>query len=241
MRMVGPNCVGVSNSDPEVRLDATFAPSPAPSGAIGLVTQSGGIGIALREQLGQLGLGLSAMVSTGDKYDVSGNDLLMWWWHDDATTAVALYLESFGNPRKFGRLSRALARSKPVLAVRAGSKAAQRAAASHTAAAATPAVTRDALFRQAGVIAVDTPAELVGTLAALSWQPLPRGNRVAVVTNAGGAGVLAAEPTGLLAWPRWALQTPMIFCTACGARSRCSVRTPSRCWTSARCATYCCG
>jgi acyl-CoA synthetase (NDP forming)/GNAT superfamily N-acetyltransferase len=190
MRMVGPNCVGVFNSDPEVRLDATFAPSPAPSGAIGLVTQSGGIAIALREQLGQLGLGLSAMVSTGDKYDVSGNDLLMWWRHDDITTAVALHLESFGNPRKFGRLSRALARRKPVLAVRGGRiEAAQRSVASDTA----PAVTRDALFRQAGVIAVDTPAELVGTLAALSWQPLPRGGRVAVVTNIGAAGILDGD------------------------------------------------
>jgi len=194
MRMVGPNCVGIANSDPSVRLDATFAPPPAPAGGIGLVTQSGGIGIALREQLGQLGLGLSAMVSTGDKYDVSGNDLLMWWQQDPATTAVALYLESFGNPRKFGRLARAVAQVKPVVAVRTGtSEAAQRAAASHTAAAATPAVTRDALFRQAGVITVDTPAELIGTLAALSWQPLPAGNRVAVVTNAGGAGVLAAD------------------------------------------------
>jgi acyl-CoA synthetase (NDP forming)/GNAT superfamily N-acetyltransferase len=194
MRMVGPNCVGVATSDASTRLDATFAPSPMPAGAIGLVTQSGGIGIALREQLGQLGLGLSAMVSTGDKYDVSGNDLLMWWQRDDATRAVALYLESFGNPRKFGRLARALGHRKPVLAVRTGSsESAQRAAASHTAAAATPAVTRDALFCQAGVIVVDSPTELVDTLAALSWQPLPAGRRVAVVTNAGGAGVLAAD------------------------------------------------
>jgi acyl-CoA synthetase (NDP forming)/GNAT superfamily N-acetyltransferase len=196
MRMVGPNCVGISNSDPQVRLDATFAPAPSPVGGIGLVTQSGGIGIALREQLGQLGLGLSAMVSTGDKYDVSGNDLLMWWQQDPATKAIALYLESFGNPRKFGRIARAVSQVKPVIAVRTGtSEAAQRAAASHTAAAATPAVTRDALFRQAGVITVDTPAELVSTLAALTWQSLPAGNRVAVVTNAGGAGVLAADAT----------------------------------------------
>lgn len=195
MRLVGPNCVGVSNSDPAVRLDATFAPPPAPSGAVGLVTQSGGIAIALREQLGQLGLGLSAMVSTGDKYDVSSNDLLRWWQHDDATTAVALSVESFGNPRKFGRLCRALARTKPVLAVRTGGgEAAHRAATPHTAAAVTPAVTLDALFRQAGVIAVDTAAELVGTLAALSWQPLPAGNRLAVMTNA--AGVLGEDACG---------------------------------------------
>ena len=194
MRLVGPNCVGIANSDPDIRLDATFAPSPAPVGDIGLVTQSGGIGIALRERLGALGLGLSTLVSTGDKYDVSGNDLLHWWRHDPATRAVVLYLESFGNPRKFGRLCRLVARSKPVIAVRTGnSAAAQRAAASHTAAAATPSVTRDALFRQAGVIAVDTPTELVETLAAASWQPLPAGNRIAVITNAGGAGVLAAD------------------------------------------------
>lgn len=194
MRLVGPNCVGVSNSDPTVALDATFAPSPAPAGGVGLVTQSGGVGIALREQLRGLGLGLSSMVSTGDKYDVSGNDLLMWWQEDEATTAAVLYLESFGNPRKFARLARMLARTKPVLAVRTGtSDAAQRAAASHTAAAATPAVTRDALFAQAGVIAVDSLADVTETLAALTWQPLPAGNRVAVVTNAGGAGVLAAD------------------------------------------------
>lgn len=194
MRLVGPNCVGVSNSAPGVALDATFAPAPAPGGTIGLVTQSGGIAIALRERLGQLGLGLSTMVSTGDKYDISGNDLLMWWQHDRHTTAAVLYLESFGNPRKFGRLARALAARTPLLALRTGnSPAAQRAAASHTAASATPAVTRDALFRQAGIIGVDTPADLVGTLAALSWQPLPPGDRVAVVTNAGGAGVLAAD------------------------------------------------
>ncbi len=130
------------------------------------------------------------MVSTGDKFDVSGNDLLMWWQHDEATTAVALCLESFGNPRKFSRLCRALARTKPVLALRTGSS---EAAVSPRAPAVTPAVTRDALFRQAGVIAVDTIAELVGTLAELSWQPLPAGNRVAVVTNAGGAGVLSAD------------------------------------------------
>ncbi|HEX5115317.1 MAG TPA: GNAT family N-acetyltransferase [Pseudonocardiaceae bacterium] len=194
MRLVGPNCVGVTNSDPAVRLDATFAPGPAPAGGIGLVTQSGGIGIAVREQLRRLGLGLSTMVSTGDKYDVSGNDLLMWWQDDPATTAAVLYLESFGNPRKFARLAAALARVKPVLTVRTGTTdAARRAAASHTAAAATPVVTRDALFRQAGVIAVDTPADLMATLAALTWQPLPTGNRVAIVTNAGGAGVLAAD------------------------------------------------
>jgi succinyl-CoA synthetase alpha subunit/GNAT superfamily N-acetyltransferase len=185
MRLVGPNCVGLVNTEPAIRLDATFAHGVAPAGRVGVVTQSGGVGIALMEAMHQLGLGISTLVSTGDKYDVSGNDLLLWWQADPGTDIAVLYLESFGNPRKFGRVARTLARTKPVLAVRpAGSEVAQRAAASHTAAAATPAVTRDALFEQAGVIAVDTVSELVETIAALSWHPLPAGNRVAVLSNA---------------------------------------------------------
>jgi acyl-CoA synthetase (NDP forming)/GNAT superfamily N-acetyltransferase len=194
MRMVGPNCVGVANTDPAVSMDATFTQGEMPAGRIGVVSQSGGVGIALQELLRQLGLGVSTLVSTGDKYDVSGNDLLLWWRQDPNTDLAVLYLESFGNPRKFSRHARALARTKPVLAVRpAGSEVAQRAAASHTAAAATPAVTRDALFEQAGVIAVDTVSELVDLIAALSWNPLPTGSRVAVLSNAGGSGVLAAD------------------------------------------------
>jgi len=192
MRLVGPNCVGVVNT--AAGLDATFTRGDIPVGDVGIVTQSGGVGIALVELLRQLGLGVSTMVSTGDKYDVSGNDMLLWWRHDEHTAAAVLYLESFGNPRKFSRLARGLARTKPVIAVRsAESDVAQRAAASHTAAAATPAVTRDALFEQAGVIAVDTVSEVTDVLAALAWQPLPAGNRVAILSNAGGAGVLAAD------------------------------------------------
>jgi acyl-CoA synthetase (NDP forming)/GNAT superfamily N-acetyltransferase len=203
MRLVGPNCVGVVNT--AVGLDATFTRGDIPVGEVGIVTQSGGVGIALIELLRQLGLGVSTMVSTGDKYDVSGNDLLLWWRHDEHTKAAVLYLESFGNPRKFSRLARTLATTKPLIAVRsAESDVAQRAAASHTAAAATPAVTRDALFEQAGVIAVDTVSEVVDVLAALAWQPLPTGNRVAILSNAGGAGVLAADAcvhNGLLVPP----------------------------------------
>ncbi|WP_199432274.1 bifunctional acetate--CoA ligase family protein/GNAT family N-acetyltransferase [Qaidamihabitans albus] len=194
LRVVGPNCIGIANTDPEVRLNATFLREDVPPGEIGLMTQSGGIAIALTQLLASVGLGVSSLVSAGDKHDVSGNDLLLWWQHDPRTAAAVLYLESFGNPRKFGHLARGLAREKPVLAVRAAStELAQRAAASHTAAAATPAVTRDALFEQAGVIAVDTVSELLAVLAALSWQPLPRGARVAVVSNAGGTGVLAVD------------------------------------------------
>ncbi|MBY8850110.1 GNAT family N-acetyltransferase [Saccharothrix longispora] len=194
MRLVGPNCVGVSGTDPDVRMNATFMAGRLTAGDIGVVTQSGGVAIAVVERLRALGLGTTELVSTGDKYDVSGNDLLLWWERDERTRAVVLYLESFGNPRKFSRLARRVAARKPVLAVRAASsEAGQRAAASHTASTATPAVTRDALFRQAGVTAVDGVAELVEVLAALHATPLPAGRRVAVLSNAGGLGVLAAD------------------------------------------------
>lgn len=198
MRLVGPNCLGLVNTDPKIRLDATFSDLAAPSGSVGVVTQSGGAGIALLDQLGHLGLGVSTLVSLGDRYDVSSNDLLRWWLGDDRTQIAVLYLESFGNPHKFSRLARHLAQRKPVIAVRTGTtKAAQQAAASHTAAAATPAATRDALYRQAGVIAVETLTELYATTAVLCWQPVPAGSQVVVISNAGGAGVLAADACAL--------------------------------------------
>ena len=194
MRLVGPNCLGVSTGEPGVRMDATFARDRTFAGDIGVVTQSGGIAIAVLEQLRRIGLGTSNLVSTGDKYDVSGNDLLLWWERDEHTRAVVLYLESFGNPRKFSRLARRVARRKPVLAIRsASSEPGRRAAASHTASTATPSATRDALFRQAGITAVDGVTELVDVLAALHRQPLPAGRSVAVIGNAGGLGVLAAD------------------------------------------------
>lgn len=194
IRVVGPNCLGIANTDPRVRMNATFLRTAVPAGDIGVMTQSGGVAITLTELLAAAGLGVSTVVSAGDKYDVSGNDLLLWWQQDPRTAAAVLYLESFGNPRKFGRFARSLARQKPVLAVRAASTAtAQRAAASHTAAAATPVASRDALFEQAGIIAVDTVTELLTVLAALRWQCLPSGNRVAIVSNAGGTGVLTVD------------------------------------------------
>ncbi|MFC7615420.1 CoA-binding protein [Actinokineospora soli] len=192
IRLVGPNCVGVGN--PGAGLDATFMDRPAPPGGVGLACQSGGIAIALVHELAAAGLGVSTLVSTGDKLDVSGNDLLAWWSADDATAAAVFYLESFGDPRRFARWARALARTKPLVAIRAGvSAAGSRAAGSHTAAIATPAATADALYRQAGVTAVDSTEDAVAVLALLLGHPLPRGRRVAVVTNAGGAGVLAAD------------------------------------------------
>ncbi|GAB3975555.1 hypothetical protein GCM10029978_059980 [Actinoallomurus acanthiterrae] len=192
MRLVGPNCFGVANS--AVRLDATFAARSTRAGPAGVVVQSGGIGIALREHLSRLDIGVSSFVSVGDKYDVSSNDLLLWWEADPATRLGVLHVESFGNPRKFARTARRVGRRMPLLTVVAGRSAAgHRAAASHTAAAATPAVTQEALFRQAGIIATHGLGELLDAAALLAHQPVPAGERVAVISNAGGAGVLAAD------------------------------------------------
>ncbi len=192
MRLVGPNCFGVANT--AVRLDATFAAHAADPGIAGVVVQSGGIGIALSRHLSRLEVGVSTFVSTGDKHDVSSNDMLLWWETDNTTRIGLLYLESFGNPRKFARTARRVGRRIPLLTVVAGRSAVgHRAVTSHTAAAATPAVTQEALFRQAGIITTEGLGELLDTTAMLAHQPLPAGPRVAIVSNAGGAGVLAAD------------------------------------------------
>lgn len=194
MRLVGPNCLGIASFGPETALDATFAAHTPLGGSAGVAVQSGGVGIAILEHLTALGIGVSSFASLGDKADVSGNDLLAWWAADPGTKLVLLHLESFGNPRKFARYARRVARTKPVLIVEAGRSAAgSRAAASHTAAAVTPSVTRQALFRQAGVIATGSTTELVQAAALLDAQPLPTGRRVAIISNAGGIGVLAAD------------------------------------------------
>ncbi|KFG06299.1 MULTISPECIES: GNAT family N-acetyltransferase [Streptomyces] len=194
MRLVGPNCLGVSHTDPAVRLDATFAVGHPSPGTAGVAVQSGGVGIALLDGLSRLGIGVSSFASLGDKYDVSGNDMLQWWESDGRTDLALLHLESFGNPRAFSRTARRVTRRMPVLTVDAGrTEAGRRAAASHTAAAATPTMTRRALFTQAGVTATGSVGELLETAALLHSQPLPKGFRVAVLTNAGGAGVLAAD------------------------------------------------
>ncbi|MGW3017453.1 bifunctional acetate--CoA ligase family protein/GNAT family N-acetyltransferase [Streptomyces longwoodensis] len=194
MRMVGPNCLGLSTTEPGVDLDATFAAGHPRAGTAGLAVQSGGVGIALLDGLSRLGIGVSSFVSLGDKYDVSGNDLLQWWESDGRTDLALLHLESFGNPRAFSRTARRVTRRMPVLTVDAGrTDAGRRAAASHTAAAATPTMTRQALFTQAGITAAHSIGELLETAALLHTQPLPDGPRVVIVTNAGGAGVLAAD------------------------------------------------
>jgi acetate---CoA ligase (ADP-forming) len=194
MRVVGPNCFGVINTDPAVSMNATFAPTSPRAGPLGFASQSGGLGIALVREVETRNLGLSSFVSTGNKADISANDLLSWWEHDDATKVVLLYLESFGNPRKFGRIARNLSGSKPIIAVKSGRSAAgNRGAASHTAAMVSSEQAVDALFRQTGVIRVDTLEELFDTAEVLAAGPLPAGPRVAVLTNAGGPGVIAAD------------------------------------------------
>jgi len=194
MRLVGPNCLGIVNTGAAVRLQASFACEPPGPGGLSLASQSGAVGIAALAHATRTGLGVHAFVSLGNKADVSGNDLLAYWYDDPDTKAVALYLESFGNPRKFARLARAVARRKPVLAVKGGRSASgRRAGLSHTAAAATSDTAVDALFAQAGVIRCDTVEQLLDTARVLVDQPLPRGRRLGVVGNAGGVGVLAAD------------------------------------------------
>jgi acyl-CoA synthetase (NDP forming) len=194
VRLVGPNCLGILNTDPSVRLAATFAPVlPAPGG-LAVASQSGAVGIAALDHVARMGTGVSSFVSLGNKADISGNDLLAYWFDDPATSAVALYLESFGNPRRLARVARALARRKPVMAVFSGrSVAGKRAGASHTAAAASLGVAVDTLFDQAGVIRADHLGELLDVARVVTDQPLPAGDRLAILGNAGGVNVLAAD------------------------------------------------
>jgi len=191
-RLIGPNCLGVSST--ATRLNATFARRAAPPGRIGFSSQSGALGLALLEEADERGLGLSSFVSIGNKADVSSNDLLEYWQDDPNTDVVLLYLESFGNPRKFARVASRVARTKPILAMRSGtSRSGARAASSHTAALAGSDAAVEALFWQAGVLRARTLEELLDAAVLLSSQPLPRGNRIAVVTNAGGLGILCAD------------------------------------------------
>lgn len=201
MRMVGPNCLGLLNTDPAIRLNASFAPDFPPTGNIAFGSQSGALGLAMIGLVRERAIGISNFISVGNKTDISGNDLLQYWEEDEATKVILLYLESFGNPRRFARIARRVGRAKPIVAVKAGrTGAGRRAAGSHTAALAADDVAVDALFHQTGVIRADTLDEMFNLAAALSSQPLPRGRRVAVLTNAGGLGILCAdacEATGL--------------------------------------------
>jgi acetyl coenzyme A synthetase (ADP forming)-like protein len=194
IRLVGPNCLGVANTDPAVRLNASFGPVP-PDGRVAFMSQSGALGIAVVESSREEGVGLSSFVSVGNKSDLSGNDFLAFWDQDEATDVILLYLESFGNPRRFVRVARNVARRKPIIAVKGGRSAAgARAAGSHTGAllqASDSAV--DALFSQAGVMRTDTLGELFHVASLLSRSAPPAGPRTAIVTNGGGLGILCAD------------------------------------------------
>jgi succinyl-CoA synthetase alpha subunit/GNAT superfamily N-acetyltransferase len=194
MRMIGPNCMGVLNAAPGVLLNATFSPVFPPAGRVAFSTQSGALGLAILDYARRLNLGISTFASIGNKADVSSNDLIQYWADDPNTDVILLYLESFGNPRRFGQLAREVGQRKPIVAVKAGrSDAGARAASSHTGALASSDTVVEALFRHAGVIRTTTIEEMFDVAMLLERQPLPGGNRIAILTNAGGPGILAAD------------------------------------------------
>jgi acetyl coenzyme A synthetase (ADP forming)-like protein len=194
MRMVGPNCLGMLNTEPDVCLGATFAPSYPPPGSVAFSSQSGALGVAIIDYAAQLNIGMSHFVSVGNKADVSGNDLIEFWEHDPGTRIILLYLESFGNPRRFSEIARRVGRVKPIVAVKSGrTRAGQRAASSHTGSIAGADAAVDALCRQTGVIRTETMEEMFDVAMALAHQPVPRGNRVGIITNAGGPGIMASD------------------------------------------------
>lgn len=194
MRMVGPNCMGVLNTDPEVSLLATFAPKMPPHGPVAIVSQSGAMGQSILDYGEELGIGISQFVSMGNKPNVSGNDLLEYWADDPNVKAILMYLESFGNPRRFAQIARKLTRRKPIFVVKAGRTAAgARAASSHTAALAGTDLAADVLMQQCGVIRAQTVEELFDYAMAFPRLPLPKGNRVAIISNAGGPAIILAD------------------------------------------------
>ncbi len=194
MRLVGPNCMGVINTDSQVNMNATFSTVFPPTGNIAFGTQSGALGLAILEYAKNLNVGLSTFVSLGNRADVSSNDLLQYWEKDPATGVILLYLESFGNPRNFARIARDVSGTKPVVVVKSGRTAAgSRAAASHTGALAIAEMVSEALFTQAGIIRVNTLEELFDIANMLSHQPIPSGRRVAILTNGGGPGIMTAD------------------------------------------------
>ncbi|MFC5750215.1 GNAT family N-acetyltransferase [Actinomadura rugatobispora] len=193
MRVVGPNCLGIANTDPEVRLNATLAPTMPGRGPVGFFSQSGALGIAILQRTAERGLGLSSFVSAGNRADVSGNDLMQYWEEDPATKAVLLYLESLGNPRKFARLARRLSRRKPIVAVKSG-RSTQGIPIGHAAQALSlPDHAVSALFAQAGVIRVEDLSELFDVAQLLAYQPLPSGDRIAIIDNSDSLGLLAQD------------------------------------------------
>jgi acetyl coenzyme A synthetase (ADP forming)-like protein len=194
IRMIGPNCMGVINADPRVSMNATFAPTPATRGSIGFVSQSGALGVAILNEAADLGIGLTQFASIGNKADVTANDLLEYWEDDDETRVICMYLESFGNPRHFTEIAKRVSRKKPILIVKSGrTQEGARAASSHTGAIAGRDVTVSTFLAQCGVLRAGSIEELFGVAKALNSCPLPAGNRVAILTNAGGPAIIATD------------------------------------------------
>ena len=197
MRMLGPNCMGVINTDPAVRMNGTFAPLMPPGGKAAFVSQSGALGVSVLDYATELGIGIGQFVSMGNKPDVSGNDLLLQWEHDPTVDLILMYAENFGNPRKFLEIAGRITPHKPIVVVKAGrSTVGARAASSHTGALAASDSSVDALLAQAGVLRARSVEELFDIAMALSVLKPPRGRRTAIITNSGGPGVLAADALG---------------------------------------------
>lgn len=193
LRLIGPNCLGFINTAPDLQLNASLSPSMPPQGRVGFFCQSGALGTAILESVSRRGLGLSTFVSAGNRADVSGNDLLQYWQEDDSTEVILLYLESIGNPRKFSRIARRVSRTKPIVAVKSG-RSTQGVPVGHTVKrTSAPQSAVDAMFRQAGVIQVDTLDEMFDVAQLLAHQPLPRGNRVSIVGNSDAVALIVAD------------------------------------------------
>ena len=194
MRVVGPNCMGVLNTDPAISMNATFSPADNLPGNVSFLSQSGAMGEVILGYARSLNIGLSTFVSAGNRADVSPNDLLQYWEYDPATKVILLYLESFGNPHNFMRITRRVSAKKPIVVVKSGSTSVgSRAASSHTGALATSETVTEALFRQTGILRVNGVEELFDVASLLSNQPVPKGRRLVIVTNGGGPGILAAD------------------------------------------------
>lgn len=194
MRLVGPNCMGVVNTHSEWSMNATFAPNMPPPGVSSFMSQSGALGVTILDYASEYGIGINHFVSVGNKPDVSGNDLLEYWEEDDDTKVILMYLENFGNPRRFTRIARRVTRRKPIVVVKSGrTSAGARAASSHTGAMAGTDAATDALLAQCGVLRADSVEDLFDMAMAFEGQPIPAGDRVAIVTNAGGPGIIIAD------------------------------------------------
>lgn len=194
IRIVGPNCLGLLNTDPAISLNATFAPTWPPSGSVSFASQSGALGLAILDYAKELGIGIRHFISVGNKADISGNDLLAFWGDDEATKVVLLYLESIGNPKRFMAIARAMTRKKPVLMVKSGrTESGARAATSHTGALVGLDIAVDALLGQVGVVRTNTIEDLFDLAMLLANQPVPRGDRIAIISNAGGPAIMASD------------------------------------------------